>query len=145
MERQILESQTENKTRTKSSSGAVASKEQEDIDYGRLSVKMEQAHQRLSNTESDDEIDSYSRTSPTDSKSVCSSDLNDLDNSGSGSVSGLTPMKACGIGSLIPVNANSSGMDLQSEDSMSVRSFGEESDYASAACSIKVRNGKYII
>ena len=49
----------------------------------------------------------------------------------------LTPMKNSGIGALIPVGSLALGeLDGQSEDSLSIRSYGEESDYASACSTV---------
>lgn len=105
-----------------------------DFDYNRLRVKIDSKDSSSHNESEEDDIDLYSRTSASDSKSVSSS-LDDRDRHPR--ASGLTPMKESSVGALIPVQVNSD-LDLQSEDSVSIRSFGEESDYASAACSVRV-------
>ena len=47
----------------------------------------------------------------------------------------LTPMRNSEVGALIPLSPNSHD-DVMSEDSMSIKSFGEDQDYASAMSSI---------
>ena len=51
------------------------------------------------------------------------------------SVTKLTPMKNSEIGALIPLSHNGED-DVMSDDSMSIKSFGEDQDYASAMSSI---------
>ena len=54
------------------------------------------------------------------------------------SLAKLTPMKNSGVGALIPVGSGDDVLDGQSEDSLSIRSYGDESDYASACSKVGV-------
>ena len=51
------------------------------------------------------------------------------------SVTKLTPMKNSEVGALIPLSHNGQD-DVMSDDSMSIKSFGDDQDYASAMSSV---------
>lgn len=68
--------------------------------------------------------------SPTDALSLLSVDANSVQGD---QVTKLTPMKNLEMGALIPLYPND---DCVSEDSISIKSFGEDQDYASAMSSI---------
>lgn len=78
--------------------------------------------------------------SPSDAMSLLSVDVTstgqDHHDSSSAPVTRLTPMKNVEVGALIPLNPNNDDQDVMSEDSMSIKSFGEDQDYASALSSI---------
>ena len=93
-------------------------------------------------SEDEDVIDIYSKSPTGSRKSEVSLDEGGLSVAGS-STSGnrLTPMKNVNVGQLIPLFSSNSvsggdaasdlnNCDFNSEDSVSMRSFGEESDYA---------------
>jgi sorting nexin-29 len=74
--------------------------------------------------------------SPSDALSILSVDTN---SGHEDSVTKLTPMKNSEIGALIPLGLHGSSQDecdVMSEDSMSIKSFGDDQDYASALSSI---------
>lgn len=76
--------------------------------------------------------------SPSDAMSLLSVDVTSTgqDQHDPTAVTKLTPMKNVEVGALIPCNPNNDEQDVMSEDSMSIKSFGEDQDYASAMSSI---------
>ena len=81
-----------------------------------------------------EENDGYK--SPSDALSILSIDTN---SGHEDSVTKLTPMKNSEIGALIPLGLHGNShdeCDVMSEDSMSIKSFGDDQDYASALSSI---------
>ena len=87
--------------------------------------------QHASSSNNNDDNDGYK--SPSDALSILSVDTN---SGHEDSVTKLTPMKNSEIGALIPLGQGSSQDDVMSEDSMSIKSFGDDQDYASALSSI---------
>ena len=87
--------------------------------------------QHASSSNNNDDNDGYK--SPSDALSILSVDTN---SGHEDSVTKLTPMKNSEIGALIPLGHGNSQDDVMSEDSMSIKSFGDDQDYASALSSI---------
>lgn len=92
-------------------------------------VHLENASREQRGDTAADEIDIYSR-SPTDGMSQLSIDAANEDISSNKEVAKLTPMKNAEVGALIPLSHEAA--DVESDDSGSVRSYGEDTDYASA-------------
>ena len=155
LEKQILISQTSSKTPL-SSERQGRGREKANvlgIDFSPVNLRSSVKH----GESEEDEIDIYSRSPETskasggDSRSLCSNDDGELPKELSSTATRLTPLKNTGVGALIPITGAVEGMqrnvggggggnlrgisaaDDVSEDSMSIRSFGDESDYASVA------------
>jgi sorting nexin-29 len=97
------------------------------------SMTFDDVHLNSGANNSNDDIDIYSK-SPTDAISQLSIEINSSSQDQE-SVTKLTPMKNSEVGALIPLSPGSHD-DIMSEDSMSIKSFGEDQDYASAVSSI---------
>ncbi len=101
------------------------------------SISLLHAESRCSISGEEDEIDVYSRDSRSEKLSLRSSESQDGDYVGR-RAKRLTPLRNSGVGALIPVSLGDC-LDQESEDSISVRSYGDESDYANAGITLRSR------
>ena len=103
------------------------------------SLTFDSAHLNSHNRKdlNDDDIDVYSKSpTGTDALSQLSIDVEDASSNSNNIITKLTPMKNSEIGALIPVSATNNDNDVTSEDSISIKSLGDDQDYASALSSI---------
>ena len=100
------------------------------------SMAFDDVHLDSTQPSSNNNEDNDGYKSPSDALSILSIDTN---SGHEDSVTKLTPMKNSEIGALIPLGLHGSSQDecdVMSEDSMSIKSFGDDQDYASALSSI---------
>lgn len=96
----------------------------------------------INNNPESDDLDFYSQCSSSDAANQSTSEPQTPMQDPS-ALSKLTPIRNVEIGGLIPLSTNGEIQhDIQSEDSASVRSFGDESDYGSVFTDLPTTPGK---